>query len=167
MKEPVRFARKFSQITTTWNFILILCTRMNKIQQWIVTCASNDLKMLHLWGITCTNFIVHSNECVLKLPINVLFHVLGVWTCDICLKPYSSQTNLNIHIRTVHQTQDEATLTCEYCSKKFKNSNSKRVHIYTYHRWFKCVQIIWNIHFKSIERIHFHLLTYTHILSNV
>jgi len=53
--------------------------------------------------------------------------------CGVCYKEYSSQTNLNVHIKNVHETQDLEALTCELCSKTFRNNNSRRVHMYKYH----------------------------------
>jgi len=54
--------------------------------------------------------------------------------CPICLKSYSNQTNLNIHMRTVHENQDKTAVNCEHCGKNFKNDYSLRNHVYKYHR---------------------------------
>eukprot|EP00092_Neocalanus_flemingeri_P069023 GFUD01084490.1.p1 GENE.GFUD01084490.1~~GFUD01084490.1.p1 ORF type:complete len:334 (-),score=73.87 GFUD01084490.1:163-1164(-) len=54
--------------------------------------------------------------------------------CPICFKSYSNQTNLNIHMRTVHENQDKTAVNCEFCGKSFKNDYSLRNHVYKYHR---------------------------------
>ena len=54
--------------------------------------------------------------------------------CPICFKSYSNQTNLNIHMRTVHENQDKTAVNCEFCGKNFKNDYSLRNHVYKYHR---------------------------------
>jgi len=55
------------------------------------------------------------------------------YVCGACHKEYSSQTNLNVHIKNVHETQDQEALTCYMCSKTFRNHNSRRVHMYKFH----------------------------------
>lgn len=64
-----------------------------------------------------------------------MFNFLGGsrFVCDVCFKEYSSQTNLNVHFRNAHTTQDLEALTCTLCFKTFRNHNSRRVHMHKYH----------------------------------
>jgi len=54
--------------------------------------------------------------------------------CPTCFKIYSNQTNLNIHMKTVHGNQNSTAVNCEFCGKHFKNDYSLRNHVYKYHR---------------------------------
>jgi len=54
--------------------------------------------------------------------------------CPACFKSYSNQTNLNIHMKTVHENCKVTAVNCQFCGNVFKNDSSLRNHVYKYHR---------------------------------
>ena len=41
--------------------------------------------------------------------------------CSMCNKSYSNTTNLNIHMKTVHENPFKTAISCEYCDKNMPN----------------------------------------------
>ena len=113
-------------------------------QEWICEYCNQRKK-------TQTALRIHTAKCSQHNPRNTYYWLkclskvdVMTWfvpflgpnsrVCPTCFKSYSNQTNLNIHMRTVHENQDKTAVNCEHCGKSFKNDYSLRNHVYKYHR---------------------------------
>ena len=60
--------------------------------------------------------------------------------CEFCNKPYSTKSNLNVHIKTIHHKI--LPFQCEFpgCEKSYSNLKRKTIHMRTHygHKPFEC-----------------------------
>ena len=53
------------------------------------------------------------------------------FTCSVCLKKFTNESELNLHIQRIHC--DAKEFACEHCPKQFKKLTDLRLHLYVHY----------------------------------